>query len=641
MRLFLADNSAWNTIGNTPATDPYLRVDAGMYFAVKAANGTFVSDITQVTWGTVAFQAGGSTGTIFYGDFLSGTGAFTAISSAVKNIGCGNLASAAGYFTQVRCKIGPAIISVTPWSSAAAGRAVAAGTTVMLTGGGLGSQCGSCQVAATAAGSTTAKVLTVASWQNSAISVNLPADMSGFYTVKVTASGGMDTIGIMVTGSTSIVADPTSLQFSYTSGGASPDSQAIQISNGGTGTLVWTATTSAPWLSLSGASGTGSGTLTVSASPSGLSAGTYTGTVDISAPAASNNVLSIGVTLTVAEAPAALVVSPQALAFQYTVGSAMPAAQDISIANGGGSALTWSASSSAFWATLSATSGAAPATLSVAVNPANLAAGTYTTTIPVAASDGGKTPAAVTVTLEVKGTQPAGTITAAVNAGSFQPGITSGGWVSIFGTNLSQRTYTWQGSDIVDGKLPAALQGVSITINGLPAYVDYISPGQINVLAPDDPTLGTVQVQVTTAGQPSNTLSVQKSKFAPALLTLNGTYVAALHTDYTLVAAPDLFPGVVTTAAKAGETLLLYGAGFGATNPAQPSGQVVASAAPLANEVQVSIGGVAATVTYAGLVQAGLYQFNVTVPALPKGDAAVTATIGGVPTQTGVLLTVQ
>jgi uncharacterized protein (TIGR03437 family) len=53
------------------------------------------------------------------------------------------------------------------------------------------------------------------------------------------------------------------------------------------------------------------------------------------------------------------------------------------------------------------------------------------------------------------------------------------------------------------------------------------------------------------------------------------------------------------------------------------------------------IGGVAAPVAYAGLVEAGLYQFNVTVPSVPNGDAAVVAQMGGVQTQTGVLITVQ
>jgi uncharacterized protein (TIGR03437 family) len=48
-----------------------------------------------------------------------------------------------------------------------------------------------------------------------------------------------------------------------------------------------------------------------------------------------------------------------------------------------------------------------------------------------------------------------------------------------------------------------------------------------------------------------------------------------------------------------------------------------------------------ALVSYAGLVEAGLYQFNVTVPGVPDGDAAVVAQIGGVQTQLGTLITIQ
>jgi uncharacterized protein (TIGR03437 family) len=86
----------------------------------------------------------------------------------------------------------------------------------------------------------------------------------------------------------------------------------------------------------------------------------------------------------------------------------------------------------------------------------------------------------------------------------------------------------------------------------------------------------------------------------------------------------------------------LYGVGFGPANPPQPSGQLVTTAAPLPNDVQIAIGGQTASVAFAGLVESGLYQFNVTVPGgLPSGDAAVVASIGSVFTQTGVLLTVQ
>ena len=190
--------------------------------------------------------------------------------------------------------------------------------------------------------------------------------------------------------------------------------------------------------------------------------------------------------------------------------------------------------------------------------------------------------------------------------------------------------------------LPTSLQGVSVTVNGMPAYVAYISPTQINVLAPDDATVGTVQVQVTAAQQNSNSLTVQKTQFAPAFFTFaGGAYVAALHADFSLVGAANLLPGAVTQPAKPGETILLYGTGFGSTNPPLPSGQLVTTPAVLANPVQITIGGVAAVATFGGLVSPGLYQFNVTVPNLPNGDAAVLATIGGVTTKAGVSVTVQ
>jgi uncharacterized protein (TIGR03437 family) len=641
VRSFLASTTAWSSIGTTPASDPYLVGNGGMFFAVQNTSAGYVADLTKTTWGTVLLQNGGDSGTIFYTDFIYGSGVYSAVSSSLGAITCGTVKAPVGYANAVRCKLGAAIFSISPLSTSATGRAVTAGTTITITGANFASQCSGCKVSLTPAGSSTAQTLTVTSWQSTSISVKIPAGLSGLQTLQVTASTGVDTLGIMVAGASSIGVTPSSLQFAYTAGGALPASQSIQIANAGTGTLSWTSTASATWLSVSDASGTAPSTLTVSVSPAGLSAGTYTGTVQIAATGAANTPMSIVVTLTVTAVPASLAISPQALTFQYTVGGAAPAAQDVSIANGGTGALSWTASSSAFWATLSATSGNAPGTVSVSVNPANLAAGTYMTTVNVAATDPSITPVSIAVTLVVQGTQAAGTVTAVVNAGSFQPGIASGAWLAIFGTNLSQRTYTWQAADIVDGKLPTSLQGVSVTINGIPAYIDYISPTQINVLAPDDATMGSVQVQVTTAGQTSNAVTVQKSQFSPAFLTLDGSHVAALHLDYSLVGPPNLLSGATSTPAKPGEIIQLYAVGFGPANPPQPTGQQVASATPLANDVQVTIGGQTATVQYAGLVQAGLYQFNVTVPAVANGDATLVATIGGIPSQKGVALTVQ
>jgi uncharacterized protein (TIGR03437 family) len=489
----------------------------------------------------------------------------------------------------------------------------------------------------------------VTSWTSTAIKAVLPATLTGLITITVDALQGTDSMAIMAAAPSpsTIAAAPASLQFTYTAGGTAPGgttpaAQSIQITNTGSGTLAWTATASASWLSVSPASGTAPSTLSISISTAGLSAGTYNGNVQITSSGASNTPLSVGVTLTVTQVPPSLAVAPAALTFNYTVGAAAPAAQSVSITNTGAGALSWTAATIDYWMAVSPASGSAPGTLSVSVSPANLAAGTYTSAVQITAAGATGSPAAIAITLVVQGTQPAGNITAVSNAGSFQPGVAPATWVSIFGTNLSAVTYTWQASDFVSRLLPTSLQGVSVTINGLPAYIDYLSPTQINVLAPDDATTGPVQVQVTAAQQASNSVTMQKSQFSPAFFTIdNGAYVAALHADYTLVGSANLLPGVTTRPAQPGETILLYGTGFGPTNPALPTAQLVATPAVLANSVQVTIGGAAATVVYAGLVEPGLYQLNVTVPALPNGDAPVVATIGGASTQTGVSVTVQ
>jgi uncharacterized protein (TIGR03437 family) len=237
------------------------------------------------------------------------------------------------------------------------------------------------------------------------------------------------------------------------------------------------------------------------------------------------------------------------------------------------------------------------------------------------------------INIMVASAQPA--ITNVTNAGSFQPGIAPAAWLAIFGTGLSQATYTWHASDFVDGQLPTSLEGVSVTIDGMAAYVEYISPTQINVLAPDDTTVGSVPVQVTTGGQQSNILTAREQPYSPSFFTTSdGAVVAAEHANYTLVSTSQ--------PAAPGETILIFGTGFGPTNPPSPTGQLVTASAALANSVQITIGGVTVPAAFAGLVESGVYQFNVTVPAtLPNGNAAVVASIGGVQSQSGVSIPVH
>ena len=640
VRSFLAGNSDWQSIGVTAAKDPWLSIDGGMFFAMENQTGSYVTDLTAVVWGTVALTNGGDSGIVYYTDFVNGTGDYQASSTSLGTINCGSLAEALGYFSAARCKLDTAIYDVSPHSGT--GWTVSSGSTITITGNDFGDQCGSCQVLAIPVGSSTQTALTVSSWTNTAISATLPASLTGLLTIEVKATPGTDAITIMAS---PLAASPSSLQFAFTLGGAVPAAQSIQITNNGSGTVTWSATASESWLSLSPATGTMPSTLSVSVSPASLTAGTYTGTVLITPSGVSNSPLMVNVTLTVAAlSGATLTVTPQALSFNYVPGGTAPAAQTISITNSGSGTLSWIASSSVSWASLSAASGGAPAKLSVSVNPASLAPGSYTGNVQVAAAGATGSPASVTVALVVGSAQAGVVVTGVVNGGSFAAGFASATWVSIFGTNLSASTETWSASDFVNGMLPISLGGVSVTVDKIPAFVEYVSPTQINVLAPDDAATGNVQIQVTAAGQTSNSFTAQKQQYAPAFFTFdNGKYVAAEHSDYSLLGASGLIAGVATTPAQPGEIVLLYGTGFGPTSPATPTGQLVAAAASLpSNSVQITIGGVAAAVQFAGLTGSGLYQFNVTVPSsLQSGDAPVVATIGGVQTQAGVFITVQ
>jgi uncharacterized protein (TIGR03437 family) len=56
----------------------------------------------------------------------------------------------------------------------------------------------------------------------------------------------------------------------------------------------------------------------------------------------------------------------------------------------------------------------------------------------------------------------------------------------------------------------------------------------------------------------------------------------------------------------------------------------------------IQIGGITASVQYAGLSSAGEFQFNVVIPkSLGNGDQPIVATYGGASTQSGTLITIQ
>jgi uncharacterized protein (TIGR03437 family) len=257
---------------------------------------------------------------------------------------------------------------------------------------------------------------------------------------------------------------------------------------------------------------------------------------------------------------------------------------------------------------------------------------------------------AVTVTVNFTAAGPAPGITSVVNGASFLTGIQAGSWTTIRGTNLANNSRTWDApTEIINGKLPTLLDGVSVTINGKAAVVYYISPSQLNILPPDDSALGPVEVKVSVGSNMSSPAIAQLNKYSPAFFMFDpqgrkyiAAQIARLDGGVDLLGPPGLFGSAATTRpAKPGDIIILYGTGFGPTNPPVPVGEVFSGAAPTSDPVVLTIGGVAAKVQFAGISGAGLYQLNVVVPELADGDQKAVATIGGFNSQDNAFIVVK
>jgi uncharacterized protein (TIGR03437 family) len=237
---------------------------------------------------------------------------------------------------------------------------------------------------------------------------------------------------------------------------------------------------------------------------------------------------------------------------------------------------------------------------------------------------------------------PAITAESVVNGGSFQPGIAPNTWITIKGANLASTTRNWDAGDFVNGALPTELDGVSVTLNGKPAYVGYVSPTQLNVLTPVATPQGPAQVLTVNGGLTSGSVMVQVQPVAPAFFVRSdGKQVAATHADGSAVGPTSPAPNA-STPAKPGETITLWGTGFGPTTPAAPDGQLLTAPATLVTTPIVTFNGATAQVTFAGLTASGLDQINVTVPtATPDGDIPVVALVGTATSQNGAIITVQ
>jgi trimeric autotransporter adhesin len=219
--------------------------------------------------------------------------------------------------------------------------------------------------------------------------------------------------------------------------------------------------------------------------------------------------------------------------------------------------------------------------------------------------------------------------------GAFPQSAAPGSWIEIYGSNLAPDSRPWGTSDFNGPIAPTSLDKTSVSIGGQAAVISYISPGQVNAQAPLNVQPGSQPLIVTNATGASGAYFMTINATEPGLCQsmVNGvSYVTAVvnnTTNYILPSNP----------AQPGQVLQFFGNGFGPVTPAPAQGQAVQQLNSLANNLQIQIGGLTATLDYSGLAPGaiGLYQFNVVVPSgvTPGNQVPVTFTLNGVPgTQT-------
>ncbi len=307
-------------------------------------------------------------------------------------------------------------------------------------------------------------------------------------------------------------------------------------------------------------------------------------------------------------------------------------------ASGGSGVYTWSATGLPAGLSIGSSTGAITGTPSGTVASVN--------TVVVTATDSSAATATKTYTLTVN--PAASTLPVISSVSSSTEGqslIAPNTWVSVYGSNFAPAGFTpdtWTNSikSSATGALPIILDGVSVMVGGVQAYVSYLSATQINVLMPNI-GLGPLQVTVNTPAGTSNAVTITSQTLDPGIFeypsgcTSNCPPIAT-HADYSPAQANGVIAGLTTVPAAPGETIILWGSGYGPTTPATPYGFAVPSTPVFltSSNVSASLNGAPITVyqNVAALTSgiAGVFQIGVTVPAgLANGTYPLVTTING------------
>jgi uncharacterized protein (TIGR03437 family) len=245
-------------------------------------------------------------------------------------------------------------------------------------------------------------------------------------------------------------------------------------------------------------------------------------------------------------------------------------------------------------------------------------------------------------------------ISAVVQPTAFGAGttISAGTWIEIYGTNLSATNRIWNvNTDFKNNTAPTSLDGVGVMVDNVPAFISFVSPGQVNAQVPAiSAGAGTSTIVVTgPGGVQSAPMSINRGAVTPALLAPGSfkvgsvQYVGATFPDFvTFVGNVGFVTGITSKPAKPGDIIILYAVGCGLTAPAVDPGQIASGQPEVSGNTVVTVGGQNAAIQFKGLFAGfvGLYEIYVTIPQVSPGDQKIDISVNGVPTGQTLSITI-
>lgn len=239
------------------------------------------------------------------------------------------------------------------------------------------------------------------------------------------------------------------------------------------------------------------------------------------------------------------------------------------------------------------------------------------------------------------------------NGASYTGGTAPGTIFTVFGRDLGPAELTL--AQLAGDRFPTELAGVTVTIDGIPAPLIFVSARQLSGIVPyGAETISVIDANgnpyytrlssllIEREGVRSNEYTTVVSDAAPGIFSLNSSgqgVGAILNEDGSL-------HGPLNPAAP-GSVIVFYATGEGLTDPPSEDGKVAGSVLPRpVLPAKVKIGGLDAEILYAGAapgLTAGVMQVNARIPAelTQRGAVSIQLIVGERSSGTGISVVVE